>query len=130
TAGASYDGTALDTTRLSVYGTPKPGTSLTQIEAAIDEVLADVIESGVTAGELDRAKSRMIADAIYANDSQRGMAQWYRAALTVDALRTGPDRIRRVTADAVRDAARRWLDKRRSVTGYLIKETRPEEKRS
>jgi len=30
----------------------------------------------------------------------------------------------------VREAARRWLDKRRSVTGYLIKETRPEEKRS
>ena len=35
-----------------------------------------------------------------------------------------------VTAEAVRDAARRWLDKQRSVTGYLIKDTRAEEKRS
>jgi len=30
----------------------------------------------------------------------------------------------------VREAARHWLDQRRSVTGYLVKDTRPEEKRS
>jgi zinc protease len=32
----------------------------------------------------------------------------------------------------VRDAAQKWLDKKRSVTGYLIKDTTPkrEEKRS
>jgi zinc protease len=133
-AGANYDGTAVDATRLSVYGTPKPGTSLPQLEAAIDAVLAEVIENGVTADELERAKNRMIADAVYANDNQRMMAQWYGSALatgaTVDQVRTWPDRMRAVTADAVREAARRWLDKRRSVTGYLIKDTRPEEKRS
>jgi zinc protease len=133
-AGANYDGTAVDATRLSVYGTPKPGTSLPQLEAAIDAVLAEVIENGVTADELERAKNRMIADAVYANDNQRMMAQWYGSALatgaTVDQVRTWPDRMRAVSADAVREAARRWLDKRRSVTGYLIKDTRPEEKRS
>ena len=134
TAGASYDGTAVDATRLSVYGTPKPGTSLMQLEQAIDAVLAEVVENGVTAEELERSKSRMIADAVYANDNQRMMAQWYGASLatgaTVEQVRTWPDRIRLVTGEAVREAARRWLDKRRSVTGYLVKDTRPEEKRS
>ena len=48
----------------------------------------------------------------------------------LEQVRTWPDRVRQVTADAVRDAARRWLNKHRSVTGYLVKETRPEEKRS
>jgi zinc protease len=133
-AGASYDGTAVDHTRMSVYGTPKPGTTLPQIEEAIDAVLAEVIANGVTTDELERSKSRMIADAVYANDSQRTLAQWYGASLatgaTVDQVRTWPDRVRAVTADAVRDAARKWLDKRRSVTGYLVKDTRPEEKRS
>jgi zinc protease len=133
-AGANYDGTAVDATRLSVYGTPKPGTSLPQLEAGIDAVLAEVIENGVTVDELERAKNRMIADAVYANDNQRMMAQWYGSALatgaTVDQVRTWPDRMRALSADAVHDAARRWLDKRRSVTGYLIKDTRPEEKRS
>jgi zinc protease len=133
-AGASYDGTAVDNTRLSMYGTPKPGTSLTQVEEAIDAVIADIVAKGVTDDELGRAKNRMIADAVYANDSQRTLAQWYGASLatgaTVEQVRTWPDRIRLVTADAVRDAARRWLDKRRSVTGYLIKDDAPEEKRS
>jgi zinc protease len=133
-AGAGYDGTALDHTRLSVYGTPKPGTSLQQIEAAIDAVLAELVERGITAEELERARSRMIADAVYANDNQRTMAQWYGAALatgsSVDDVRTWPDRIRAVTADAVRDAAREWLDKTRSVTGYLVKDPQAEEKRS
>jgi zinc protease len=133
-AGASYDGTALDTTRMSVYATPKPGNSLQQLEQGIDAVLADVVQNGVTPDELERAKSRMIADAVYANDNQRMLAQWYGASLatgaTVEQVRTWPDRIRVVTADAVRDAAQRWLDKRRSVTGYLVKDTRHEEKRS
>jgi zinc protease len=133
-AGASYDGTAVDTTRLSVYGAPKPGTTLPQVEEAIDAVLAEVVKDGVTADEIERSKSRMIADAVYANDNQRTLAQWYGASLatgaTVEQVRTWPDRIRQVTAEAVHAAASRWLDKRSSVTGYLIKEQRPEEKRS
>jgi len=133
-AGASYDGTAVDNTRVSFYGTPKPGTSLPQLEEAIDAVLADVIENGVSAEELERSKNRMIADAVYANDNQRMLAQWYGASLatgaTVEEVRSWPDRIRVVTAEAVHDAARRWLDKRRSVTGYLVTGTRHAEKRS
>jgi zinc protease len=133
-ASASYDGTAIDNTRLNVYASPKPEISLPQLEQAIDAVLADVVENGVSAEELERSKNRLIADAVYANDNQRTLAQWYGASLatgaTVEQVRTWPDRIRLVSADAVRDAARRWLDKRRSVTGYLIKDTRSQEKRS
>ena len=62
------------------------------------------------------------------------MAQWYGASLatgaTVEQVRTWPERIQQVSADAVREAAKRWLEKRHSVTGYLVKETRHEEKRS
>jgi len=133
-AGASYDGTAVDNTRLSVYATPKPEVSLPQLEGAIDVVLADVVENGVTAEELERSKNRMIADAIYANDNQRALAQWYGSSLvtgaSVEQVRTWPDRIRLVSAQAVQDAARRWLDKRRSVTGYLVKDAQAQEKRS
>ena len=37
-----------------------------------------------------------------------------------------------MTAEQVRAVAQKWLDKKRSVTGYLIKDTAPkrEEKRS
>jgi zinc protease len=133
-AGASYSGTAVDTTHFSVYATAKPGTDLQQMEQALDAVLASITEQGISDEELARSKSRMIADAIYANDNQRVMAQWYGAALatgsTVEQVTTWPDRIRAVSAGEVRDVARRWLDKRRSVTGYLVKDVRSEEKRS
>ena len=133
-AGAYYSGTALDYAEFGVYGSPKPGVSLRDVEAGIDAVLKDVIDHGVTADELDRAKTRLIADAVYAQDSQVTLARWYGAALatgqTVDMVRTWPDRIRAVTADAVQQAARRWLDRRRSVTGYLVQSLQPAESHS
>jgi zinc protease len=81
----------------------------------------------------------MIAESVYAQDSQTTLARWYGAAISVgqsvDDVRAWPDRIRAVTAEQVRDAARNWLQKKRSVTGYLVKDTtatatRREEKRS
>jgi zinc protease len=132
-AGAGYEGTSLDQTKIRVYGSPKPGTSLAQLEDAMDAVLAEVVEKGITGAELERSKNRMIADAVYAQDSQGTLARWYGAALTtgstVEQVQSWPDRIRAVTAQQVHDAARRWLDKRRSVTGYLIKDAQTVEKR-
>jgi zinc protease len=132
-AGASYEGTALDQTKFRIYGSPKPGTSLAQLEDAMDGVLAELVDKGVTSAELERAKSRMLADAIYAQDSQATLARWYGAALTtggtVEQVQAWPDRVRAVTAEQVQDAARRWFDKRRSVNGYLIKDAQTVEKR-
>jgi zinc protease len=123
-AGAYYSATALDYGKLGVFGSPKPGKTLHDVEAAIDAVLTDVSEHGVTADELDLAKNRLIADAFYAQDNQATLARWYGAALatgeTVDMVRDWPEAIRAVTADAVREAARTWLDRKASVTGYLV----------
>ena len=134
-AGAGYDSSALDMSKFSVYGAPRQGITLPQLEAETDAVIAQVINQGVSAEELERTKSRLIADAIYAQDNQASMARWYGTALmtgaTVDDVRRWPDRIRAVTAAQVQDAARQWLDKRRSVTGFLIKDVSPPaEKRS
>jgi len=125
-AGANYSGTTVDATRFSVYATPQAGTSLPDLEGAVDGVLAEVIENGVTEQELTRAKTRLIADTVYAQDNQATMARWYGAALasgyTVEQVKGWPDRVRAVQAEQVRDAARTWLQKQRSVTGYLVKE--------
>jgi zinc protease len=133
-AGAYYSGTALDYAEFGVYGAPKPGVSLRDVEAGIDGVLNDVIDHGITADELDRAETRLIADAVYAEDNQVTLARWYGSALatgeTVDMVRTWPDRIRAVTAQDVQQAARTWLDRRRSVTGYLVQSLQPQESHS
>jgi zinc protease len=133
-AGAYYSGTALDYGKFGVFGSPKPGVTLHEVEDSIDAVLADVIAHGITAEELDRSKTKLIADAVYAQDNQATLARWYGEALTagetVAMVKAWPDQIRAVTADAVQDAARQWLDRRRSVTGYLVKSLQPEEKHS
>ena len=134
-AGAYYTGSALDSTRFGIYGSPKPNVTLPQLEAAIDAVIDEVIANGINADEFERTKNRLIADAVYAQDNQATMARWYGVALTtgssVENVKNWTERIRAVTPEAVSEAAKFWLNKRRSVTGYLIKEeARRGEKRS
>jgi zinc protease len=134
TAGAFYSGTALDYAKLGLFAAPKPGVTLREAEQGMDAIINDIVAHGVTADELDRAKTRLIADAVYAQDNQATLARWYGAGLatgqTVDQVRGWPDRIRAVTADAVQQAARTWLDRRQSVTGYLVKSLQSEESHS
>jgi zinc protease len=135
-AGSWYSGTSLDATRFGIYGTPAAGVALEKVEAALDAEIETLRDNGPTADELDRSKSRMIADFVYAQDNQGQLARLYGAALTtgstVEAVLARPERLRAVTAEQVRDAARRYLDKRHSVTGYLVREGAPprEEKKS
>ncbi|TYO64161.1 insulinase family protein [Bradyrhizobium hipponense] len=131
-ADAGYDGTALDPSQFSILVTPKPGVEFAPIEEAIDKVIADLAQNTARAEDLERVKTQLIAEAIYAQDNQAALARWYGGALTtglsIDDIRSWPDRIRAVTAEQVRDAAAKWLDKKRSVTGYLIKDTAPKHK--
>ena len=134
-ASAWYDTNALDLSKFGVVGGPRPGVALQQLESEIDAVIAQIIDKGVTPEELERTKTRLIADAVYAQDNQATMARWYGAALTTGAtvndVRSWTDRIRAVTAEQVQAAAKQWLEKQRSVTGYLIKDKSPQvEKRS
>ena len=135
-AGAGYQGTSLDSTQFMISVSPKPGVEFSQIEQVIDRVIADVGQNPVRSEDLERVKTQLIAEAIYAQDNQATLARWYGGALTtglsIDDIRSWPDRIRAVTAEQVREAAQKWLDKKRSVTGYLIKDATPkrEEKRS
>jgi zinc protease len=135
-ASAGYQGTSLDPTQFMISASPKPGVEFSQIEQVIDGVIADIGQNPVRAEDLERVKTQLIAEAIYAQDNQATLARWYGAALTsglsIEDIRSWPERIRAVTAEQVRAAAQKWLDKKRSVTGYLIKDTTPkrEEKRS
>jgi zinc protease len=135
-ASAAYTGMALDATQFVVAATPKGDTTFAEIEKAIAAVIQDVATNGVKAEDLDRSKTQLISDAIYAQDNQATMARWYGGALTVglsiDDVIAWPDNVRAVTSDQVRDAARKWLDSSRSVTSYLIKTApaKPQEKRS
>ncbi len=122
TAGAHYQGTSVDDTRFYVFAVPAPGVSLERLDAAIDAVIAGAAH-GVQAADVRRAKTRLVADAIYAQDNQATLARWYGASLAanlrLEDVAQWPERIEAVSAADVQKATR-WLDKRRSVTGFLL----------
>jgi len=126
--GAYYMGSALDDTRFYVFATPAEDVDLPRLDAALDKALADFQSRELPEADLRRAKTRLVADAIYARDNQVSLARWYGEALAtglgVADVQEWSDRIDAVQGSAIQDAARKWLEKKRSVTGFLLpKET-------
>ncbi len=128
-AGADYNGGNLDSGTFSIYAAPVPGGDAASLEAALDKVIAKVVEDGVTPEELARAKKSMIASTIYSLDSQFRLAYLYGHALvtgrTVADVESWPDRIAAVTADEVKAAAQKILKPARSVTAVLLPAPEP-----
>ncbi|WP_245473946.1 M16 family metallopeptidase [Bradyrhizobium zhanjiangense] len=129
TAGASYHSAALDFSLFQIWAIPKPGVKLSQIERSIDEVITDIGRNPASTEDLERVKTRLITQVTYVQDNHEMLARWYGRGLTtglcIDDIRGWPDDIRAVDAQQVHEAVRKWLDKKRSVTGYLIKESAP-----
>ncbi|MDA9408829.1 hypothetical protein XH80_19430 [Bradyrhizobium sp. CCBAU 45384] len=130
TARTSYHSAALDPSLFEISVIPKPGANLSPIERCIDEVIAGIAHNPASAEDFQRAKTRLIAQVAYAQDSQELLAHWYGRALTtglcIEDVQRWPDDIRAVGAPQVHEATRKWLDKRRKVTGYLVKESTPQ----
>ncbi len=130
-AGAYYSGTMYDLGQFGVYAMPAPDSdparvrqSLAAAEASVDAALAELLQNGVEAAELERAKRRLRADEIYARDNLMTLAQAFgralTAGLTIEDVLGWPDRIMAVTAEDVRAAAQAVLRPEGSVTGLLL----------
>ncbi|WP_316978419.1 M16 family metallopeptidase [Shumkonia mesophila] len=123
-AGVSYSGRAVGPGRFGLYVSPRPGVTLAETETAVDALLAEAVKTGITAEEVQRAKDRIIAGAIYARDSLGGGARVLGAALAiglkVEDVEEWPERIRAVTTEEVNAALRAVLDPGRSVTSELL----------
>jgi zinc protease len=97
--------------------------SFDQVEAAIDAIIRDAGTKAPLPQAFERAKTVLVADAIYSRDSQDAMANDYGAALVVGLttkdVEEWPDRIKAVSAARMQEAARRYLIKSESATGRL-----------
>ncbi len=126
-AGAYYQSSSLDDTRFVIYGIPKPGVSLAELQSALEQSIADLVKDGISEDELARAKSSVVAEAIYSQDSQQSMARIVGSAVingrSLEEVQTWPERIQAVTAEQVRAAAEAYLNPDHSVTGYLEPKT-------
>ncbi len=122
-ASAFYSGDTLDVGTFGLIVAPAPGVSLPQAEAAMDAAVAQFLKDGVDPVALDRIKTQIRAEQIYANDNTSALANLYGEALaiglTVADVQAWPDVLQAVTAEDVMAAAQEVLDRRTAVTGYL-----------
>ena len=76
--------------------------------------------------DLARARTQLVADTVYARDSQQSMARIFGEAaalgLSPDTVRDWPNLLADITAQEVRDAARLFLNLAHSVTGHLLED--------
>ncbi len=120
--GAWYSSSGLDGGAFGVWGVPADGTTLAELEARIDGVLAALAAEGPTEEELARARVGVVAAEIYAQDSAGGLARRYGGALSVGLsvadVQAWPGLLKAVAAEDVRRVAG-LLRIEASVTGWL-----------
>ena len=123
-AGGWYSDSGLDSGRLGFYAVAAEGVTAEELDQAIGGVIERLREEGVTQEELDRARASYIAEFVYTQDSQSRMARHYgwrlAIGMTVADVEEWPDRLKRVTVGDLREAARKYLVDKNSVTGYLL----------
>ena len=123
-SGAYYDGDSLDTGTFGLTVAPAEGVTLQEVEDAMDQVLADFLTEGIDPAQFERIRTELRAAEIYARDDVDGLARRYGAALaaglTVADVQSWPDVLQSVTPDDVMEAARAVLDRRQSVTMWVV----------
>ncbi len=121
-----YSAQALGLSAFALWASQAPGRTAAEIEAALDEEIDRMLQTGPTADEVARAKARLQAATIYARDSLNSGPRRYGAAIatggSIAEVETWPERIAAVTAEQVLMAARAVLRADRSVTSLLLPE--------
>lgn len=122
-AGSGYGGDDLDLSTFTFYGSPRPGTDLDLVEAALRAEIDKLLKDGVTEAEVAEAKERLQSAAVFARDNVSTPSRVLGAALvtgqTIEDVEAWPARIGAVTAEQVNAVARAVFDARRSVTSVL-----------
>ena len=112
-ANSSYDLINRGPALFFLDGVPAEGKTVTDVEAALREQIRMLVEQGVSDDELQRVKAQVTASQVYARDSvyyqamRIGMLQTI--GLPFDSSDRQVKKLQEVTADQVREVARKYL---------------------
>jgi zinc protease len=119
-ASAGYDDVTRGPGLFMIDATPAPGKPVATLEKAIRDEIVRIQRDGISDAELQRVKAQVIAADVYQRDSLFYQAmllgEYVTAGLPPEALARRVDKLRAVTAEEVKAAAKQWLqDDRLSV---------------
>ncbi|MFT4011988.1 MAG: pitrilysin family protein [Paracoccus sp. (in: a-proteobacteria)] len=121
---AGYDGLSVDPTTFALSMVPGPGVPNAEAEAALDGALHKFLADGPDPAQLERVKTQIRADRIYAQDSAHGRAYDYgqglAVGLSVQDVNDWPDILAQVGVEDIRAAAKLVLENPATVTGWLL----------
>jgi len=111
--GAGYDLIARGPSMFLLDGTPSEGKSVADLEAALRVEIDKIKNAGVTEEELQRVKAQTVANHVYQRDSMFYQAMLIgeveTAGMSYQSLDTMLDKLKAVTAEQVREVARKYL---------------------
>lgn len=112
-AGASYDSTARGPGMFYLNGTPSEGKTAVDLETALRAEVEKIVREGVTEEELARVKAQVVAAHVFQLDSMFFQAmeigQLESIGLSYRDVDTILDKLKAVTAEQVRDVAKKYL---------------------
>ena len=121
---ASYGGMSLDATTFSFVVLPSEGVSLSDAEAAMDDVITAFLNNDIDPARMEAIRTQLRASEIYALDDAQGLARRYGTALTtgltVADVQAWPDILQSVTPEQIKDVAARVFDRNSAVTGWIV----------
>lgn len=121
---ASYGGMSLDATTFSFVVLPSEAVSLSDAEAAMDDVITAFMNNDIDPARMEAIRTQLRASEIYALDDAQGLARRYGTALTtgltVADVQAWPDILQSVTPAQIKDVAARVFDRNSAVTGWIV----------
>ena len=126
TVGAWYDPDGRGPGTFGLYGSPRAGHDVADIERLIEAEVAKLLKEGVTEAEVSQAIQRLKDAAIFARDSIEAPSRIVGSALAIgrkiEDVEAWPERIGEVTVDAVNSAAKALMIDNGTVTAILLPE--------
>ncbi len=121
---ASYSGNALDDTSFGVTVVPSADVTLSEAEAAMDEVITSFLENDIDPERMESIRTQLRASEVYALDDVSGLARRYGAALTqsltIEDVQAWPDVLQSVTEEDIKAVAAKVFNRDQSVTGWVV----------
>ncbi len=122
-ASASYDGVNRGPAFFYLSGAPVSGRTAAEIEQGLRREVRRVVEEGVTEEELNRVKAQAVASKVYARDSMFYQARqigWMEmVGFSYKDLDLFIEKLQKVTAEQVREVARKYLIDDHLTVAYL-----------
>jgi zinc protease len=114
-ASAGYGASSLGLSSFEISAHPAPQRTIAEIEGAVTDQMKKVLDGEVTAEEVERAQNRLLASAIYSQDSLGSGPRLYGSILstggTIGDIEAWPERIAAVRPEHVTAAAQHvWRD--------------------